>query len=224
MAVDPEAQEPLRLTLSQLGERRLHERLREIEPERRVELTLDGPLMAGLAAGVDRGYTLKVDGAGGDYVMLLASELETEIVGEVGVGCGHSMVSGNLLIHGRAGDYLGCYAQGGLITVYKSAGHHCGEAAGGVDIVVAGRAGDYAARGMSAGVMVLGNGAGKQLGIGMRGGVLYVRGKVGAMSDDVKAARMKEADSLRLSLLLARSGLKGKVDEFRVLMPKMAGN
>lgn len=220
MESDPEAVEPMRLTSSQLGERELHARLREIEPEQRVELKLVGPLDAGLAAGVDRGYSLKVDGDGGDYVMLLAADLETEILGNVGTGCGHSMLSGNLLIHGRAGDYLGCYAQGGLISVYKSAGHHCGESAGGVDIVVAGRAGDYAARGMSAGVLVLGNGAGEQLGLDMRGGVLYVRGKVGSMSDGLKTARMKEADSLRLSLLLARSGLKGKVSEFRVLMPK----
>ncbi|MEM7558812.1 MAG: hypothetical protein AAF394_06785, partial [Planctomycetota bacterium] len=67
---------------------------------------------------------------------------------------------------------------------------------------------------------VLANGAGENLGIGMTGGAIYLRGEARSVAPDLRVERMRDADSMRLSLLLARAGVRGDIKEFKLYRPR----
>ncbi len=73
---------------------------------------------------------------------------------------------------------------------------------------------------MTAGDVVLCNGAGDEVGLNMRGGTLFVRGEVRSFAPQIRMFRMKDTDSMRLSLLLVRAGIKGDAKQFKVYRPK----
>jgi glutamate synthase domain-containing protein 3 len=73
---------------------------------------------------------------------------------------------------------------------------------------------------MNSGTLVLGNGCGENLGQGMTGGAIYVRGEVGSVADNVQSGRLKEADTIRLSLMLVRAGIKTTYEKFQVFRAK----
>jgi glutamate synthase domain-containing protein 3 len=50
----------------------------------------------------------------------------------------------------------------------------------------------------------------------MTGGTIYVRGEVGSLASGVQQMRLKETDSLRLSLILMRAGIKASLEKFQV--------
>ena len=62
--------------------------------------------------------------------------------------------------------------------------------------------GDEACLGMAAGSLVLGNSTGDRLGLGMLGGTIYVRGAIKSLAAGIRENRMKDSDTMRLSLLL----------------------
>ncbi len=197
----------------------LYEQLSSLAVDAVVELQLDQPL-DGIAAGLSQPLTLNVRGSVGDYACLLSEQVDLDVSQDAGVGCGHSMVSGSILVHGSAGDCLGAFATGGFIAVHGHARHRCGLGLSGADVFVRSSVGDEAGCEMKDGALVLGNGAGKHLGRGMTGGIIYVRGEVKSVAEQARLMRMKDAEALRLGLFLARAGIKGGGSDFKVFRAK----
>lgn len=170
----------------------------------------------GLCAGLDHSVTINIDGDVGDFAFLLSDQAHYDVRGKAGIGCGHSLASGSVLVHGPVGDCLGAYARGGFIAVHATCGKRCALALAGADVFVRSVAGDEAGYCMRDGALVLGNGAGENVGRGMTGGIIYVRGDVKSVAPEVRQVRMRDADALRLSLFLARAGIKGGNADFKV--------
>jgi glutamate synthase domain-containing protein 3 len=214
---EPEAQI---LDCAKLPHAALLQALTEAEPESLWKLQSVQPTVDGFAAGIASSAHITCAGNVGDFAFLLGELDNFELHGNAGDCCAHSLVSGRLLVRGSAGDFFGAYATGGFLVVHSTVKNHCGYRLSGAEMFVRGTAGDGAGSHMRDGALVLGNGAGKNTGLGMRGGTLYIRGEVQSLAEEIKPIRMKDADTLRLSLLLARAGVKGGVKEFKAYRPK----
>lgn len=193
----------------------LHERLNACAEDMSVRIRMN-QAVHGLCAGFDRPLSISIEGNVGDFAFLMSDRADFEVQGNAGVGCCHSLSSGSTLIRGRAGDSLGAFARGGFIAVHGTAGRRAGLRLVGADVFVRSTVGDEAGYGMRGGTLVLGNGAGEQVGLGMSGGLIYIRGDVKSVADSARQVRMKDAESLRLSLFLARAGIKSAGAEFKV--------
>lgn len=213
----------INLDCSQLSPRELCERLQGLEPQVSVRLSglRDGEYRDAVAAGLAQEISLRIDSRLGAYSFFLGELANVEVHGDVGDCCGHSMSSGSLLVHGHAGNYAGAYAQGGFLAILGQAKWRCGQGLAGANVFVRSTVGDEAGYGMRSGVLVLGNGAGEGLGAAMQGGVIYVRGDIKSKAAHVGLVRLKDTDSMRLSLLLVRAGIKGGAAEFRAYKPKV---
>ncbi len=198
-----------------LSVRMLNERLLECSENAKVQLQSHAP-MDGIGAGLEQRISLTISGDVGNFAFLMSELVDIEVKGDAGMCCGHSFVSGSILIRGKASECLGAYASGGFIAVHGSAGRRCGLGLAGADVFVRSLVGDEAGYQMSAGTLVLGNGAGENVGQGMTGGLIYIRGEVKSVSESVRMVRMKDAESLRLGLFLARAGIKAGGADFRV--------
>ena len=170
----------------------------------------------GFAAGLAVPLAINITGDIGDFAFLLNEQAEIEVSGNIGSCAGHSLASGYLQVNGNAGDAFGAYATGGVLACIGRAGARCGLGLAGGDVVVRSDVGDEAAMGMTAGTLILGNSVGDHLGAGMRGGTIYARGTVKSLAAGVREYRLKESDTMRLSLLLARAGIRAAAKEFRV--------
>lgn len=179
-----------------------------------VKLTnlLNSP--SGFGSGVTAEAAVEVDGHVGDFAFLLNHQTDWIVAGKAGDACGHSMCGSSILVRESAGHYAGAFATGGLLVVHGQAGRRCGFAMRGGDVLVRSTVGDEAGLEMHDGILALANGAGERLGSGMRGGTIYVRGTVKSFVSSVRKFRMKDADCMRLSLLLARAGVRGDAKEF----------
>lgn len=205
-----------------LSSQAIAERLRTTPSDMSVRLEQMQPPVHGLAAGANLESKVAVDGSVGDFAFMLGANALLEISGNAGSSCGHSMVSGSVLVRGSVGDYLAAFAKGGLVVVHGTAGNRCGYGLAGGDAFVRGLVGKEAAFCMSDGVLVLGNGAGDGLGRGMTGGTLYIRGEAKSIDEQLRPFRMKDADAMRLSLLLARAGIKAASRDFKAYRPRAA--
>ena len=204
-----------------LTQRELRSLIGAIEPGVHTALTGFQSDWNGVAAGVSLEGTLVAQNSVGDFAATLGDIENFEIAGDAGDSLCHSFRGGRTLVRGRAGNYVAAYANGGFVIVHATAGFRCGFRLSGADVFVRGTVGDEAGAQMSDGVLVLGNGAGKETGRGMTGGTIYARGEVESFASHVKPIRMKDADSMRLSLLLARAGVKGGViKEFKAYRPR----
>lgn len=174
----------------------------------------------GFAPGLDKPLTIQVNGDLGDFAFLLNENAEIEVNGNVGSCAGHSLSTGSLLVTGNSGDAFGAYVTGGIVACIGGAGMRCGLGLSGGDVVVRSDVGDEAAMGMQSGTLVLGKSVGEQLGAGMNGGMIYVRGAVKSLAPGIREYRLKDSDSMRLSLLLARAGIRAAAKEFRVYRPQ----
>ena len=221
MIVTDEA-EVKQIDCARLSVAEIAQRLGEVDDggEYRLENLSSG--VAGLGAGLSSSGTFQIPVDVGDFPFMLGESSGMQFLRNVGDGCGHSMQSGSIIVRGSARDYLAAYATGGFVAVLGQTGKRCGYGLAGADVLVRSVVGDEAGFGMKDGILILGNGAGEGVGTGMTGGTLFVRGDVGSVSEGLKKIRMKEADSLRLSLLLARSGIKGNVKEFTIYRPRQA--
>ncbi len=177
-------------------------------PAEMVAKLVGGDRLPSIGGGHWVAEKLLVDFSLGDFAAMLGNASHMEISGSVGSACGCSLAGGTVIVRGNAGPQLGIHACGGLIAVFGKAGDFCGQGLNGADVFVRSVAGRSAGFGMANGTLVLGNGAGENLGDRMSGGVIYVRGEVASVSTDVKSARLKDADTMRISLLLARVGIK----------------
>jgi glutamate synthase domain-containing protein 3 len=173
----------------------------------------------GFVPGLSKSLTIQINGNLGDFAFMLNENAEIEVNGNIGDCAGHSMKSGFLLIRGSAGDGFGAYATGGIAACIGRTGMRCGLGLAGGDVVVRSDVGNEAAMGMTGGTLVLGNSVGEQLGAGMTGGTIFVRGAVQSLSPGIREYRLKESDTMRLSLLLARTGIRAAAKEFHVFRP-----
>ncbi len=218
---------PVKLDCAQLTPRELAVQLRAAQlrapsGEVNVELTgLETNLCpSGVCSGLTEHLAVKAVGNVGDFCFLLGAEATLEVRGNAGDCIGHSMISGQVTVHGNAGRCVAAFAQGGFVAVLGQAGDCCAVGLAGADVLIRSRVGDRAGSCMQSGTLLLGNGAGEELGAGMTGGVIYVRGEVKSKSTSVRVERFKEADSMRLSLLLARAGIKANGSDFKVYRAK----
>lgn len=212
-------------------------RLSECRPEevgkrlRTWDTSVDGSSIAitemnlahGFAPGLVAPLSLQIHGDIGDFAFMLNDHAEIEVHGNVGSCAGHSLTSGYLLVNGNAGYAFGAYATGGIAACIGRAGLRCGLGLAGGDVIVRSDVGDEAALGMTGGTLVLGNSVGEQLGAGMKGGTIYVRGTIKSLAAGMRENRLKESDTMRLSLLLARAGIRAAAKEFRVYRPIVHG-
>ncbi|QDV26589.1 hypothetical protein [Aureliella helgolandensis] len=209
------------ISLQNMTSEDLAARLRVCVAEQNVVLQADPQRkLNAVGAGTTLPLNLEIEGTVGDFVGLLSAEASYKISGNVGDCCGHSMLSGAISVQGAAGESLGAYAAGGFIFVLGKAGGSCGLGLRGADVFVRSTVGNRAGVAMQSGTLVLGNGAGDELGLGMQGGVIYVRGEVKSIAECVRGVRLKDADALRLSLLLARAGIKSDGKDFKAFRAK----
>ncbi len=198
----------------------LAQRLRALDAGATVELSgySQQPDQAGLLSGQSQRLTIDVAGEVGHFLYFLGAEASIHVRG-VGDCAGHSMRSGRLAVSGNAARSLAAFAKGGFVAVLGQAAERCGEGLAGGDVFVRSRVGAMAGYAMRGGTLVLGNGCGERLGEEMTGGVIYVRGEVASKGANLRVDRMKPADSLRLSLLLADAGVKASGGDFQVFRP-----
>jgi glutamate synthase domain-containing protein 3 len=176
--------------------------------------------LGGVGAGLSEEINVDIHGSVGDFLFLLGGNATFSVRGHVGDCSCHSMLSGQVVVHGNAGRCLAAYATGGFVAVLGNAGDRCGQGLAGADVLVRSKVGNLAGLGMRDGALVLGNGAGEQLGQGMTGGVIYVRGEVKSKAETLRSVRLKDADTMRLSLLLARAGIKANGADFKAYRAK----
>ena len=117
----------------------------------------------------------------------------------------------------RSDEVTGAFSRGGLITLLGNAGRRVGAGMCGGEIVVKGSIGSQAAMEMTAGTLLIFGNAGAMLGQDMLGGTIYLRGKAASLAPQLEECRLKEADRLRIGLLLLKSGVQGDARDFRVL-------
>ena len=73
---------------------------------------------------------------------------------------------------------------------------------------------------MRSGNLILGNDAGPDLGLDATGGTIYLRGEAASIAEGMREVKMKDADSMRLGLLLVRAGIRAATKEFRIYRPR----
>ncbi|GAB5404525.1 MAG: hypothetical protein Aurels2KO_27560 [Aureliella sp.] len=195
------------------------EKVRSVESGKVAKL-MGGEKLHSVGGGQWAAEKLVVDCSLGDFAAMLGNSSHTEISGNVGSACGCSLAGGTVIVRGSAGNQLAIHAAGGFVAVFGKAGDFCGQGLDGADVFVRSLVGRSAGFAMASGTLVLGNGAGENLGHRMRGGVIYVRGEVASVSPDVKSFRLKDADTMRISLLLARVGIKSDGKDFKAYRPR----
>lgn len=215
--------DPLTIDVSKVSNQEYLAALLEISADQNVRLCASATAKNdGIGAGIEKQATFSVEAPVGDFAFMLAENATFDIDGDVGHACGHSLVSGRINVKGSAKDGLGSFASGGFVSVLGTAGNRCGLGLCGGDIFVRSTVGNQAGHSMSSGTLVLGNGAGELLGVGMTGGIIYVRGEVKSAAAGVQKIRMKDPDFMRLSLLLARAGIKSDGKDFKAYKSKAA--
>jgi glutamate synthase domain-containing protein 3 len=176
--------------------------------------------LCGTLAGFDQSLEVNFASGIGPYAFMAARQAAFEVESNVAIGCGHSFQSGSILIRGDANNFLAAYAVGGYIAIHGRAGDYVGYGLAGADVLVRSRCGNGVGTNMRSGTLVLGNGCRENLGQGMTGGAIYVRGEVGSVAEEVQAGRLKETDTIRLSLMLVRAGIKTTYGKFQVFRAK----
>jgi formylmethanofuran dehydrogenase subunit C len=159
--------------------------LAELTPERLPGLSEAElgrlPLMLGNRRGtLGDCFALRVAGAGGDRLVIEASD---DRLDDIGAG----MRGGEIVVEGDAGASAGMGMTGGKLLIQGSAGHGAGMAMAGGELRISGDAGDQLGgalpgerNGMSEGILIVGGNAGDSAGDRMRRGTIIVTGGVRA--------------------------------------------
>jgi len=174
---------------------------------------------SGVAGGWNAINTIVFDGDLGDYCLSHFRGADVEVRGNIANGASQSLQSGTIIVRGHAGDSLAAYGTGGMVAVYGNAGRRAAVALDGADVLVRGSVGSQAAYKMISGSLIIGGTAGPELGKGMTGGVIYIRGEPESLDSHLKEVRMREADRMRIGMILLKAGIKSTGREFRVFRP-----
>lgn len=190
--------------------------LEQLDSNCKIQIVGAAEREPGCLAGLNKACEITVQGSIGRFGLMASQQATVVVAGNADSGCGHSLQSGSILIRGDVGNYLAAYAVGGYLAVHGRARDFVGYCLSGADVLVRSRSGNCAGARMRSGTLVLGNGCGEELGKGMSGGTIYVRGEIGSIAPSVQMGRMKETDSIRLSLMLVRAGIKTTLEKFQV--------
>ena len=172
-----------------------------------------------VAPGWKVNNSIVLDGDLGDYCLSHFHGAEADVLGSIGHCGAQAIQSGAVIIQGRAGNAIAAYGTGGLVAVYENAGTRAAVALDGADVLVRGSVGTQAAYAMRSGSLIIGGSAGAELGQGMTGGVIYIRGEPASVAKQLREVKMREADRMRLGLILLKAGVKSTGREFRVFRP-----
>ena len=206
--------------LRSLPPAQLNAQLRALADEE-YEIKISGASgQAALCVGIAQTLKIVLTGSAGPYFGMLNTGADLDLSGDAGTCCGHSMNSGAILIRGHAGQSLAALARGGFIGVHGSAKDACGLGLAGADVIVRQTVGARAGQAMRSGNLILGSDAGPDLGLDATGGTIYLRGDAASIADGMREAKMKDADSMRLGLLLVRAGIRAATKEFRIYRPR----
>ena len=168
-----------------------------------------------IAAGLNAGVEIEIDGHAGYYAAGMNQLASVLIRGNAGPGLAEGMTSGVVHVKGFASVSAGAAAHGGLLIIEGDTSLRCGISMKGVDIVVGGSVGDFSAFMAQAGRLVVCGDAGDALGDSLYEAVIYVRGKVKSLGADAHEEPMTAADYAAVEDLLARAGLKHDAKGFR---------
>lgn len=156
-----------------------------------------------------------ISGNVGNFCAAALRNADVEILGNAETGIAHSLQSGVVTVHNNCSATAGAMAEGGLIVIHGNAGVRCGVGLNGADIVVEGSVGAYAGMYMRQGtIVVLGN-VGPLAGLGSTGGTWFIQGEIDNPPKHLVESRLKDADKLRLGLLLLNSGMDANAKDFR---------
>ena len=159
--------------------------------------------------------TITLEGNVGDYCAAALKDADVEVHGTAATGFGHSLRSGVVSVQMGAGIAAGAMASGGLLIIHGDAGPRCGAGLEGADIVIEGSVGPYAGLSMRGGTLVILGQVDAMAGYGATAGTWFVLGDIRDNAPCLVESRMKEADKLRLALLLLNSGLQVNAKDFR---------
>ena len=170
-----------------------------------------------LAVGLEAPITVRIAGHAGYYCGGMNAQATILVDGNVGVGVGENMMSGEIRVAGDASQSAGATGHGGLLVIQGNASARCGISMKGIDIVVMGSIGHMSAFMAQEGNLVVLGDAGEALGDSIYEARLFVRGSVKSLGADCVEKELTGGDEAILSSLLVRAGLPDVApSEFRL--------
>ncbi|MFZ0558654.1 MAG: protein glxC [Methylovirgula sp.] len=160
-----------------------------------------------LAVGINAPITVRIAGHAGYYCGGMNALATILVDGNVGVGVGENMMSGEIRVAGDASQSAGATGHGGLLVVDGNASARCGIAMKGIDIIVKGSIGHMSAFMAQEGNLVVLGDAGEALGDSIYEARLFVRGTVRSLGADCIEKKLTSEDEAILSALLGRAGI-----------------
>jgi methylamine---glutamate N-methyltransferase subunit B len=212
----PVSQNPTVLDATRLSVDEIHQQLANVERSSNAFEIRNCQDQDWLGTGVASNVPWSFQGRLGDYCFGAAANLECKVDGEVGHGFAEMMQSGIIEVRGNAGDALMGFGKSGLIVVHGNTGRRAGVGLDGGELIVKGSVGSQAGFEMQSGTIIIFGSAGSMLGLDARGGTIYVGGEVESTSANLEEDRIREADRLRLSLLLLKAGIETKPASWKV--------
>ena len=161
-----------------------------------------------LAAGLRSDVSVEIRGHAGYYCAGMNQHATVRVHGNVGVGVGENMMSGQIEVRGSAGQSAGASAHGGLLVVAGDAAARCGITLKGANIVVRGSVGHSSAFMAQTGRLVVLGDAGAGLGDSIYEARLYVRGSVSDLGADCIEKPKRDEHQKELSELLGAAGIE----------------
>lgn len=215
-----------RLSLDQLTEREMHQRLaaiaeangsaesKEAKNSALIEIhDVHGQDFALMA--LQPPVRLHVQGALGHYAFSYNFGADARIDGDVGNGVGEGLRGGSVRVRGNAGLGFGVGMQAGTLAVYGTAGDRMAAAMVGGEVFARGDVGDDVGVGARGGTIVIGGDAGFRLGEPQGDLIIFIRGTARSLAPGMAEAPLRKRDELRLGLLLINASIRGDAKDFR---------
>ncbi|MCP3988187.1 MAG: protein glxC [Actinomycetia bacterium] len=167
-----------------------------------------------LAAGIDSGITVEIDGSVGYYCAGMHQRGTVRVSGDAGTGLAENIMSGKVHVTGSATMSAGASGCGGLVVIEGNAGGRCGISMKGVDIVVGGDVGHMSAFLAQSGNLVVLGDAAADLGDSLYETVIFVRGDVESLGADCVSKEMRPEHIETLHHLLAAAAMDADPSDF----------
>ena len=191
--------------------RELNQRLHDLSPEAaRIPWRVLHPRGAhAVAAGVDAGVRIDIEGHVGYYCSGMNQQAAITVHGMVGVGVAENMMSGVVRVKGNASQCAGATGNGGLLVIEGDASSRCGISMKGIEIVVHGSVGHMSCFMGQAGTLVVCGDADEALGDSLYEARIFVRGQVKGLGADCEEQPLDAAHRELLGELLERAAVPG---------------
>jgi len=220
-----------RLSLTQLSETVLHERLAAIAAAADSLPASEGPIgplvdiddahgQDAALMGIVTSIRLHVKGPLGNYAFSYNVGADARIEGDVGNGVGEGLRGGSVRVRGNAGLGFGVAMRSGTLAVYGTAGDRVAAAMVGGEVFARGSVGADVGVGARGGMIVIGGDAGPRLGEPQGGLIIFIRGKVQSLAEGMSESPLRKRDELRLGLLLINASIRGDAKDFRRIVPE----